>query len=196
MEKVTITEKDILNANASIPSVLKYTLARYIAEISVDKKQITVKEGGVDSIPLPDLFQRNTLRENQFKVGVFVKEYMGKTFDPVLSTEEKPIPYLMAADETDAWNNFESQLDRLKRSKDKAIADKCYDILNDYHAFCRMVSIEIEQELQIRNDVLGRAAWLLSLLVKKFDVEELKENIKDIAKAVEEATEEPTEQEA
>ena len=189
MEKVTITEQDILNANTSIPSVLKYTLARYIAEISVDKKQITVKEDGVDSIPLPDMFQRNTLRETQFKVGVFVKEYLG-------STEDKPIPYLMSADEADAWGSFESQLDRLKRTKNADVANKCYDILNDYHAFVRMVSIEIEQELQIRNDVLGRAAWLVSLLMKKFDANELKDNIKDIAKAVEEATEETTEQEA
>lgn len=196
MEKIIITEQDILNANTSITSVLKYTLARYIAEISLDKKQITVKEDGIDSIPLPDMFQRNTLRENQFKVGVFVKEYMGKDFDPVKSTNDEPIPYLMAADEADAWNNFESQLDRMKRSKTPGIADKCYDILNDYHAFCRMVSIEIEQELQIRNDVLGRAAWLLSLLVRKFDAEELKDSIKDIAKAVDESTEEINEQEA
>ena len=196
MEKVIITEQDILNANTSITSVLKYTLARYIAEISLDKKQITVKEDGIDSIPLPDMFQRNTLRENQFKVGVFVKEYMGNDFDPVKSTNDEPIPYLMAADEADAWNNFESQLDRMKRSKTPGIADKCYDILNDYHAFCRMVSIEIEQELQIKNDALGRAAWLLSLLVRKFDAEGLKDSIKDIAKAVDEANEETTEQEA
>lgn len=180
MEKIIITEQDILNANTSITSVLKYTLARYIAEISLDKKQITVKEDGIDSIPLPDMFQRNTLRENQFKVGVFVKEYMGKDFDPVKSTEDKPIPYLMAADEADAWNNFETQLDRLKRSKNKEVADKCFDILNDYHAFCRMVSIEIEQELQIKNDIVGRFAWLAKSLINSSTPEELKKSIEEL----------------
>ena len=188
MEKVIITEQDILNANTSITSVLKYTLARYIAEISLDKKQITVKEDGVDSIPLPDMFQRNTLRENQFKVGVFVKEYMGKAFDPVKSTNDEPIPYLMAADEADAWNNFESQLDRMKRSKTPGIADKCYDILNDYHAFCRMVSIEIEQELQIKNDIVGRFAWLAKSLINSSTPEELKKSIEDLIELQEQLT--------
>ena len=188
MEKVIITEQDILNANTSITSVLKYTLARYIAEISLDKKQITVKEDGVDSIPLPDMFQRNTLRENQFKVGVFVKEYMGKAFDPVKSTNDESIPYLMAADEADAWNNFESQLDRMKRSKTPGIADKCYDILNDYHAFCRMVSIEIEQELQIKNDIVGRFAWLAKSLINSSTPEELKKSIEDLIELQEQLT--------
>ena len=188
MEKIIITEQDILNANTSITSVLKYTLAKYIAEISLDKKQITVKEDGVDSIPLPDMFQRNTLRENQFKVGVFVKEYMGKAFDPVKSTNDESIPYLMAADEADAWNNFESQLDRMKRSKTPGIADKCYDILNDYHAFCRMVSIEIEQELQIKNDIVGRFAWLAKSLINSSTPEELKKSIEDLIELQEQLT--------
>ena len=136
MEKVIITEQDILNANASIPLVLKWTLAKYIAEFAPEKKSIAVKENGEGTIPLPDLFQRRTMMENQFKLGVFVKEYMGKMFEPVRDSEtDEPVPYLMAADEADAWSNFEAQLDRLKRSKDKAVADKCYDILNDYHAF-------------------------------------------------------------
>lgn len=196
MDKVIITEQDILKAKASIPLTLKYAVAQYIAEFSTDKKQITIKEGGIDSIALPDMRQRNTMREAQFKTGVFAKEYMGKDVDFVKGTDDVSIPYLMASDEADAWSNFETQLDRLKRSKTPGIADKCFDILNDYHAFCRMVSIEIEQELQIKNDALGRAAWLLSLLVRKFDAEGLKDSIKDIAKAVDEANEETTEQEA
>ena len=189
MEKVTITEQDILNANASIPLVLKWTLARYIAEVSPEKKTIAVKERGSETIPLPDMTQRRTMMESQFKIGVFVKEYMGTAFDPVHDSEtDKPIPYLMAADEADQWSNFEAQLDRLKRSKDKAIADKCYDILNDYHAFVRMVSIEIEQELQIKNDLLGRAAWYLAATVSKAATDEIRTAIEKLP--VEEAFEE------
>ena len=180
MEKVIITEQDILNANSSIPLTLKFAVARYIAEFSTDKKQITVKENGVDSIALPDMWQRNTMRETQFKTGAFVKEYMGKDVDFVKGTDDVSIPYLMAADEVDAWSNFETQLDRLKRSKNKEVADKCFDILNDYHAFCRMVSIEIEQELQIKNDIVGRFAWLAKSLINSSTPEELKKSIEDL----------------
>ena len=182
MDKVIINEQDILNANANLPLVLKYTLAKYIAELCVEKKQITLKEDGEDSIPLPDMAQRNTLRESQFKIGVFVKEYMRNAFEPVKSTNDKEIPYLMAADDADKWSDFETQIDRLKKSKNKEVADKCFDILNDYHAFCRMVSIEIEQELQIRNDIVGRFAWIVSVLLRNTTPEKLNETLEEIRK--------------
>lgn len=180
MDKVIINEQDIMNANANMPLVLKYTLAKYIAELCVEKKQITLKEGGEDSIPLPDMAQRNTLRESQFKIGVFVKEYLKNTFVPVKSTNDKEIPYLMAADDADKWSDFETQIDRLKKSKTQGVADKCFDILNDYHAFCRMVSIEIEQELQIKNDIVGRFAWLAKSLINSSTPEELKKSIEEL----------------
>lgn len=180
MEKIIITEQDILNANTSMPLALKWTLARYIAEFCMDKKSITIKENGIDTIAVPDMMQRNTLRESQFKIGVFVKEYMGKEYDPIHGKDDAPIPYLMASDEADAWSGFESQLDRLKRSKDKTVADRCYDILNDFHAFCRMVSIEIEQELQIKNDVVGRLAWLGQYLISTYTPEEMQKSIDEL----------------
>ena len=182
MDKVIINEQDILNANANLPLVLKYTLAKYIAELCVEKKQITLKEDGEDSIPLPDMAQRNTLRESQIKIGVFVKEYLKNTFVPVKSTNDKEIPYLMAADDADKWSDFETQIDRLKKSKNKEAADKCFDILNDYHAFCRMVSIEIEQELQIKNDIVGRFAWIVSVLLRNTTPEKLNETLEEIRK--------------
>lgn len=172
MEKVIINEEDILNANTSIPLVLKYTLAKYISEFCCEKKQITIRESGMDSIALPDLAQRNTLMEQQYKIGVFVKEYMRNHFDPVKDAGGNDIPYMMSADDADRWSDFETQIDRLKRSKNKEVADKCYEILNDYHAFCRIVSIEIEQELEIRNDPVGRFAWLCKSLINTFTMED------------------------
>lgn len=200
MEKVIITEQDILNANASIPLTKKWALAKYIAELSLEKNSMSVVEKGKETIPLPDLYQRRTILETQFKIGVFVSEYMGREFDPVHeSGMDFPVTYLMAADEADQWSNFEAQLDRLKRSKDKAVADKCYDIMNDYHAFVRMVSIEIEQELQIKNDLLGRAAWFLSYLVGgKLTPEELLKKMGEISDMADEIApkegEEPAEE--
>ncbi len=180
MEKVIITENDILNAKTAIPLVLKYTLAKYIAELSCERKAITVKEGGVDAISLPDMVQRNTLMEQQYKIGVFVKEYMGKDFSPVKESSGADVPYLMSADDSDGWSDFETQIDRLKRSKNKEVADKCYEILNDYHAFCRMVSIEIEQELQIKNDPIGRLAWLCKSLINGFTLEDFQRIVGEI----------------
>lgn len=180
MDRVIITEQDILAAKESISLVLKYTLAKYIAEFCVEKKQIAIKEDGEEAVVLPDMAQRNTLFESQFKIGVFVKEYIGREFDSVQDKLGNEIPYLMAADEADAWSNFEIQLDRLKRSKDRAVADKCYEILNDYHAFCRMVSIEIEQELQIRNDIVGRFAWLVKYLITNTNAEDLQKTVDEL----------------
>lgn len=180
MDRVIITEKFLEEAESRIPITLKYALAKYIAEFCVEKKQITIKEKGQDTIALPDMAQRNTLREAQFKIGVFVKEYMNHDFVPVKDGNGEDIPYLMAADEADMWSDFETQLDRMKRSKVKGVADKCYEILNDYHAFCRMVSIEIEQELQIKNDIVGRFAWLMKDLINTYSPEELKKSLSEI----------------
>ena len=189
MDKKIITEQDIREAKTSIPLTLKWALAEYIADFCLDKKQMTIKEKGVNTIALPDVVQRNTLREAQYKIGVFVKEYLNKEYDPVHGSDDMPIPYLMAADDADSWSNFESQIDRLKRSKDKEVADRCYDILNDYHAFVRMVSIEIENELQIKNDLLGRAAWFLSSIVENLSLEDIKNKIGDLTKVEEEPEE-------
>ena len=181
MDRVIITEAQIEEAESRIPLTLKYSLAKYIAEYCIDKRQITIKEKGQDSIALPDMAQRNTLRESQFKIGVFVKEYMKHDFEAVHDMDDNEIPYLMAADESDMWSDFETQLDRLKRSKDRrGVADKCYEILNDYHQFCRMVSIEIEQELQIKNDIVGRFAWLAKELINTYSPEELRKNLEEI----------------
>lgn len=194
MEKVIITENDIMNAKPSIALVTKWALAKYIADTSVMSMKIAVKEDGKESIPLPDLFQRQTMAETQLKTGVFVKEYLGRGFDPVHEPESgKEIPYLMATDEVDLWSDFETQIDRLKKSKNKEVSDKCYEILNDYHAFCRMVSIEIEQELQIKNDLLGRAAWFLSTLVTKVTTDELSKMVQEYKPSEGES---PVEQEA
>ena len=185
MERIVITDQDILNARSHIPLTEKWVLACLIAGITPKKTSIAVKENGKESIPLPDMIQRRTMMETQFKIGVFVKEYLGKDFEPVHDTDDRPVPYLMPAEDADAWGNFEAQLDRLKRSKTPGVADKCYDILNDYHAFLRMVSIEIEQELQIKNDLLGRMAWFLSSLVSKFTMEELQKNLKELSEMAE-----------
>ncbi len=195
MEKVIITEQDILNANASIPLTRKWALAKYIAEWSLEKNNVAVVEKGKDTIPLPDLYQRRTILETQFKIGVFVREYMGREFDLVHeSGTDAPVTYLMAADEADQWSNFEAQLDRLKRSKTSDVANKCYDILNDYHAFVRMVSIEIEQELQVKNDLLGRAAWYLAATISKAASDEIRAAIEKLPK--EESAEEIAEAKA
>lgn len=195
MGKYIITEQDILKAKPSIPLVLKWTLAKYIATVSVDGKKVAVKEEGKESISLPDIFQRQTMMESQLKTGVFVKEYLGVAFDAVHDAEDKEIPYLMAADDVDAWSDFETQIDRLKRCKNKEVADKCYDILNDYHAFVRMVSIEIEQELQIRNDLLGRAAWFLEYIVKKTVTDDLIQKTAELSEQRNAETETPKETE-
>ena len=189
MERIKISEQDILNASPYMPLVLKYTLAKYISEFGIDKKQISVKEKDIETIALPDMYQRNTMREAQFKIGVFVKEYMQKEFDPVKDSDSKPIPYLMAADDADKWADFETQLDRLKRGKNKDIADKCYDILNDYHAFVRMVSIETEQELQIRNDIVGRGAWAIDKYVSKIVLDGMNKAIESAKPIAEDAEE-------
>ena len=43
-----------------------------------------------------------------------------------------------------------------------------------------MVSIEIEQELQIRNDIVGRFAWLAKDLINTYSPEELKKSLEEI----------------
>jgi hypothetical protein len=49
-----------------------------------------------------------------------------------------------------------------------------------------MVSIEIEQELQIKNDIVGRLAWLVKSLINNSTPEKLQESIEGLKEIKEE----------
>lgn len=183
MERIVITENDIKNANTYMPVTQKWVAAKFIAQLVVETKPVAIMDGG-EKTAIPDMADRNTLREAMFKTGVFVKEYMRKGFDPVHTEESKggkPIQWLMSADDTDRWGNFEAQIDRMKRSKTPGVADACYEMLNDYHQFLRMLNIEIEQEMALKNDPVGRTLMANKMnALTPDDLNELLETLKKI----------------
>ena len=69
----------------------------------------------------------------------------------------------------------------MKRSKTPGVADACYEMLNDYHQFLRMLNIEIEQEMALKNDPVGRTLMANKMnALTPDDLNELLETLKKI----------------
>lgn len=157
MGRYLIGEQDIKKATTYLPLVKKVALAHFIAKLCVESQEVAIKDGESITV-LPDIYQRSQIREMQFRMGVFVKEYLGREFDQVHRKngegKEEPVPYLMSADDVDRYANVETQIDRLKRTKE--ISDDCYEILNDYHAWLKILNQEISALLAVKNDFVGR----------------------------------------
>ena len=88
----------------------------------------------------------------------------------------------MSADEVDRWENIETQIDRLK--KNKTCADKCFELLNDFHAFKKILNTEINSQMSVRNDVVGRLVQAFNAPVDADSLSELLESVAKIQKAV------------
>lgn len=180
MERHILTETDIQNANTYMPLVKKVALAQLVAPLCVGKMEVAINDSDGQK-PLPDMGQILQIRRIMFETGVLVGFYLNKAFDTIKNADGEDIPFCMSADEVDRWENIETQIDRLK--KNKSCADKCFELLNDFHAFKKILNTEINSQMSVRNDVVGRLVQAFNAPVDADSLSELLESVAKIQKA-------------
>lgn len=181
---IKIEEKDIEQASSFVPVSQKYVVAALAAKICVEtvpKKQNPWPEA-------PDRFRENRMLRHMVMMGILAKFYLNKEFEPAeisygvkgKKRQQSQVDFMMDGQTYDEWagSHVINQLERLKKSKERATADKVFDILYDYKAFENMVFGAIRDELELRNDVCGRLGALLSVQVTPADMQRLIEEVK------------------
>ena len=164
---VTITIEDVKKAKTYMPSETKRTLSTLMARLCVAEME---NDAGNNDAPLPPIRIEDRVRRLQFLHGVLAGWYLGGEFeaqrmryrDSEGTMQERDIPLCMNVETLDKWleGHPMNQLERLK--KEKAVANKVYDLLYDFKAFELMLNGAIRDRLDMANDPAIRMAEVLA----------------------------------
>lgn len=189
---IAITEKDILDARDYVPLTEKLGIVELIAPICVrEKKQIPT------DMPIPPIYEEHRILRQLFLMGIFADCYLQKDYSrqeitmPNRDGSEKTVDlrYCMEVSEYDRWaeSHVFNQMERLKRSQNKEVANRVFDILADYKQIEAMLYSAVKDELEERNDLLRRATKMIELGASPEYLEGLKTQLRELQeKAVEE----------
>lgn len=158
---ITITAQDIEQANSFLAIEVKASLSQTIAELAIEKVEMKTDANEA----LPPMWKERRGTKELMLMGIFCRAYLNKDFKcnqiPVRDAKtgeliDTDCDYFMTSEAYNEWagSHIFNQLDKLK--KDKSIADKVYDILDDFYAFRNMVNGEIRDIVEEKNDVVGR----------------------------------------
>lgn len=186
---VTITIEDVKKAKTYMPSETKRTLSALMARLCVAEME---NDAGNKDMPLPPIRIEDRVRRLQFLHGVLAGWYFGGEFeteklryrDGEGVIQEREIALCMTVDALDKWMEGHpvNQLERLK--KEKAVANKVYDLLYDFKAFELMLNGAIRDRLDMANDPAIRMAEVLAVQTSPESFKETLELLKEYRKEI------------
>lgn len=179
---VTITQEDVKKAKGYLPAETKEALARLMAKLCT---RIVENDASTKEAPLPPWRVEDRLRRLQCLNGVLCGFYFGGQFEKFKlavrkedgSTEEREIEGVMSLEALNDWcsGHPKNQLERLK--KEKTVANKVYDILDDFKLFEIMLDRAIREEMDMQNDPAIRIATMLAMQMNPVSLKETLEEI-------------------
>lgn len=167
---ITITEKDIENAETYVDISTKERYTRDVAFLCLEPVSVQVDEGEV----LPTMFRENKKIKAQYLMGALATMLQRPFESEHLSTGEE-LTGCMAEAEYDLWaqSHVMNQLERLKKVKNAEVVNKLFDVLYEYKAFELLLTGAIKDELEVRNDPFNRAMQWFTMSVADAGVKEL-----------------------
>ena len=187
--KFQITAEEILNAKDYIPREERAELIEAIAQDCIAKVVMSyIPTGEEDAVAMPHRYQENRTNTNLYLMGVLAVKYLG-TEQPF--GEEKA--FKMPMDLYDKWagGHVPNQPEAFKSSKDAAVKEKAFNLLQDFRDFRAELYREIETLLGHHNDVV----WRLTDVFKGLLHEEAMAAMGQELNAVQEAEEQMTPEE-
>lgn len=184
---VTITQEDIKKANDYLPAETKEALTRLMAKLCT---RIVENDASTAENPLPPYRVEDRLRRLQCLNGVLCGFYFGGTFEKFKlivqkedgSTEEREIEGVMSLEALNDWcsGHPKNQLERLK--KEKAAANKVYDILDDFKMFEILLDRAIREEIEMQNDPAIRISQMLAMQMNAASLKETLDTLREFQK--------------
>ncbi|MBQ0125484.1 MAG: hypothetical protein KBS59_04065 [Clostridiales bacterium] len=147
MKAFRITREMMETARSYMPLGVKKELAENIAELCLKDIDIAPQNKiGEKTLAYPRLKGENAL----LREILLLNTLLGFYFD--IEVDEKEDPY----ESYDRYNeeNILSQINRWKT--DVELKEKCYDLLDDFKKFEKIVNTEIRNRREAENDILAR----------------------------------------
>lgn len=189
---VTITQDDVKNAKSYMPLEYKQAISHLMAKLCT---RVVENGASTKDNPLPDVREEDRMMRQQCLMGVLAGFYLGRKFEMETleyenengEHERKPINFCMSVP---AFNSFcEShpinQLERMKR--EKAVANKVYDLLYDFKGFEAFLNGAIRDELEMQNDPALRIAQMMAIQTTPESLKATLEAITEYREQTEEA---------
>lgn len=134
---------------------------------------------GADGADIPPVYKENIGRRMRYLAGGLAKLYLGEGF----ATENDDDPWMMTDEAYDYfWGGRPiSQIERLRRfSKNKALQDQCYDLMQDYKELTNMLNSEIHGLMRAMNDTLSRFQMLIEAQTTPEYFQSLTKNLEEV----------------
>ena len=134
---------------------------------------------GSDDVDIPPVYKENIGRKMRYLAGGLAKLYLGEGFSTVSDDDE----WMMTDEAYDYfWGGRPiSQIERVRRfSKDKALQDQCYDLMQDYKELQNMLNSEIHGLMRAMNDTLSRFQMLMAAQTTPEYFQSLTKNLEEV----------------
>lgn len=181
-EKIYLTEKSLRDDAVSyVPMKDKEEFIKDVSTGCFDKMEIASENGE----PLPPFYKENAVRKHRFMTAALMKLYLHIGYD----TENEDDPWSITEDSYECASRsfLTSQLERIKkRTGDKALQDKIYDMLADYRLLEKLLNAECYGLLPAMNDALSRFQMMMSAQTTPEAAEALLKAVEDTRKEFEE----------
>ncbi len=175
MEKFVLTREIMIAARDYIPLDEKEQFIDYCAQRCFNAVKITTD--GKDEVP--DMYMIDTGRKSRYLMTAVVKFYLG--LPGIYGEEDNEL--LMTVDQYDRFAGSHV-LNQIKSwQSDKALRQKCFDILADYYDLEKRFTNHLMGLLSVQNDSVVRQSLMMSA-----ELEKLPEAIDEFKKLSEKRT--------
>ena len=159
VELVKLEEEAVKKAETYIPIAEKYAICKILASGCVEQSDEDEKTKSYR--PIPPKWKESAIGKRMVMMYVLVGPYL-KLIDAQELYEETP-KFSFSTRQYDQFSQVFSQLERMKKSRDEELRNAAYAILCDYQEFGRLLSAEIRNILDEKNDLCVRLMQMIDM---------------------------------
>jgi hypothetical protein len=158
VKNVCLTEEHLRDVAVSyVPMRDKEEFIKDVSPGCFDKMEIGTENGD----PLPPFYKESAVRKHRYMTAALMKLYLHLSVD--LVEDGGPWDITDETYEAASASFLISQLERIKkRTADKELQDKIYDLLADYKLLEKLLNAECYGMLPAMNDTVSRFQMMMS----------------------------------
>lgn len=177
VEFVNLDEETVKRAEAYIPLAEKYAVSKILGQGCIEKEDQDPEKMAYQ--PIPPKWHETIIGKRMVMMYVLVGLYL-RLIDAQELYEDVP-KITFSTRQYDQYSQVFAQLERYKKHKDEDVRNKAYAILADYREFERVLSAEIYNILNQKNDLCVRLMGMIEMQTNPETVRTATEQLKKVA---------------
>lgn len=175
VKDIRLTEEHLRDVAVSYVSMRdKEEFIKDVSPRCFDRMEIGTENGD----PLPPFYKESAVRKHRYMTAALMKLYLRVEY----GTETEGDPWSITDEDYEAASRsfLISQLERIKkRTADKELQDKIYDLLADYRLLEKLLNAECYGMLPAMNDAVSRFQMLMEAQTTPEAMEALMKSVEE-----------------